>query len=109
MLAKTYAALVAVSLSVGYLVGAQWSQRHSSRAASSYVPIAQSSTAGDERDADVDSSEDEQPLEELGTVSAGLVEECKLVSVISPSIGNEVLISNDFFRTNGAVGARREN
>ena len=81
MVAKTYAALVAVSLSVGYLVGAQWSQRRFSKTASTDAPVLQKESA-DEREADIDSSSDEQPLEELGSVSAGLVEECKLVSSI---------------------------
>lgn len=74
----TYAALAAVSLTLGYWVGVGWA-----------LPITRSTPHssptenGDTNDGKTPESDDEESEvsggEELGTVQAGLLEECKLV------------------------------
>lgn len=77
--AATYAALIAVSLTIGYWFGIG-STLPISRTGSALQEDTRGSDAGSGSDVEGDSDEsDAAPGEDLTNVKAGLIEECKLV------------------------------
>ena len=79
----TYAALAAVSLTVGYMAGVSWSLPISHGPS----PKDNAEKSGDQSDSESEGSEDSF-AEELGSVKASLFEETKLASINPSSCSN---------------------
>ncbi|KAL5495607.1 hypothetical protein ACEPAI_1070 [Sanghuangporus weigelae] len=87
--AAAYAALVTVSLTVGYWAGTRWTVKAASSGWQSKSNGQGRPSSGEKAlraDSDSDSS-DASPGEDLASVKAGLLEDCKLALIVRTDLG----------------------
>ncbi|OCB85250.1 PTH2-domain-containing protein [Sanghuangporus baumii] len=105
--AASYAALVTVSLTVGYWAGTRWAVKAASSGRQSKSNGQERSSSGKKAlgaDSDSDAS-DASPVEDLASVKAGLLEDCKLMFVCLHSTSHATLACyKDLNKSNPAVG-----
>ncbi|KAL5535197.1 hypothetical protein ACEPAF_3291 [Sanghuangporus sanghuang] len=87
--AASYAALVTVSLTVGYWAGTRWAVKAASSGRQSKSNGQERPSSGKKAlgaDSDSDAS-DASPVEDLASVKAGLLEDCKLALIVRTDLG----------------------